>query len=348
MRPTQKVLARRGFLVAAITAPALAGCSGQRRIAIGEREAYTPPPPGIDEIYRTDLLQSVTDFASNLAKTESRGDFPSFLAAALTTHQRALRTGAEQEETASAEAKESSRTTAASAAPGSSSKMPAEKAMAESARSLAALRDLYAQAAIQVSGDFADLCASGAAWAEWAASRLAHRAHEAKIEGVSGPEQFTDAEPSREVPKIDPPEPAEASLIEVPLQRAQEDENFAAYALEVAATRVEKERRDSYVKAARSHAARAEEFGKVSERLGFEPVAREAGYALPRPLDAKKAAEMRIDITSRSLANAVELVGLAPFGERAPFLFAALESAKSLEPLHERLAPFPGIDAGDD
>ena len=94
MRNARKVLARRGFLAGALAAPFLAGCSGPTRIAIGGREAYTPPPPGIDEIYRTELLEAVTDLATNLAHAETHGDFPAFLTGPLETHQRALRTGA--------------------------------------------------------------------------------------------------------------------------------------------------------------------------------------------------------------------------------------------------------------
>jgi len=153
--------------------------------------------------------------------------------------------------------------------------------------------------------------------------------------------------PSREVPAIDPPEAAEADLIKTPLERAQTDENFAAYALEVAATRVKADQREAYLKAANVHASRAETFGEVAERLGLPLVAREAGYALPRPLDAEGAANLRLKVTSRTLANAVELAGLAPLSERAPFLTAALESAKALEALRETLPPFPGIDEGE-
>ena len=98
---------------------------------------------------------------------------------------------------------------------------------------------------------------------------------------------------------------------------------------------------------ANTHAARAEAFAEVAEHLGLDPVAREAGYALPRPLGAKDAAKMRVDVEAQSLANAVELAGLAPFTERATFVRAALESARALEPLQERIAPFPGIDAGE-
>ncbi len=347
MRNTQKVLARRGFLSVALATPLLAGCSGPTRIALGGRETYTPPPPGIDEIYRTELLKAVTDLAASTAHAEPKGDFPALLTAPLEVHQKALRTGAEQEKTASAEVESSARSTASAMSGSRGVKVPAARAMVEASRNLASLRDLYAHAAIQVSGDFADLCASGAAWAELAAARLARRARAAGINDVRAPKGFSDAKPAREVPDIDPPEPADANLIKAPLQSAQTDENFAAYALEVAATRVAKNHRDGYVKAANLHAERAEAFGEVAARLGFDPVAREAGYALPHPFSAEDAATMRVDVTARSLANAVELTGLAPFSERAPFLFAALESAKALEPLEEHIAPFPGIDAGE-
>ena len=347
MRNARKVLARRGFLAGALAAPFLAGCSGPTRIAIGGRETYTPPPPGIDEIYRTELLEAVTDLATNLAHAETHGDFPAFLTGPLETHQRALRTGAEQEKVASAEAESSAHSTSPSESAVRGAKDPVTQAMTKTSHDLAALRDLYAHAAIQVSGDFADLCASGAAWAEQSAIRLGHRAHAAGVNGVKAPEKFSDLKPAREVPEIDPPEPATADLIATPLKDAQIDENFAAYALEVAATRVEKSHRDAYVKAANTHAARAEAFAEVAEHLGLDPVAREAGYALPRPLGAKDAAKMRVDVEAQSLANAVELAGLAPFTERAAFVRAALESARALEPLQERIAPYPGIDAGE-
>lgn len=347
MRHVTKGLARRGFLAGILAAPLLASCTGPTRIAIGQRETYTPPPPGIDEIYRTELLTSVTDLAGILETARPHEDFPSFLTSAIATHQRALRTGAEQEKIASAEANRTEKGGSAHESAAAGTQAPVERAMLDAARGLAALRDLYAHATIQVSGDFADLCAAGSAWTEWAALRLTRVAKAAAVAGVSAPKPFTDMEPSREVPAIDPPEAAETHLIETPLERAQTDENFAAYALEVAATRVKADQREAYLKAANVHASRAETFGEVAEHLGLPLVAREAGYALPRPLDAEGAANLRLKVTSRTLTNAVELAGLAPLSERAPFLTAALESAKALEALRETLPPFPGIDEGE-
>ena len=238
MRHVTKGLARRGFLAGILAAPLLASCTGPTRIAIGQRETYTPPPPGIDEIYRTELLTSVTDLAGILETARPHEDFPSFLTSAIATHQRALRTGAEQEKIASAEANRTEKGGSAHESAAVGTQAPVERAMLDAARGLAALRDLYAHATIQVSGDFADLCAAGSAWTEWAALRLTRVAKAAAVAGVSAPKPFTDMEPSREVPAIDPPEAAETHLIETPLERAQTDENFAAYALEVAATRV--------------------------------------------------------------------------------------------------------------
>ena len=49
-------LAAQGPGVGALGVLALAGLPGCGRIAVGGPEAYTPPPPGIDDLYRADLL----------------------------------------------------------------------------------------------------------------------------------------------------------------------------------------------------------------------------------------------------------------------------------------------------
>src|SRR5690625_488211 len=55
LRPSRRrlLMAAPGLLLGAGGAAALSGCGTVR---LGGPEKYTPPPPGIDDLYRTDLI----------------------------------------------------------------------------------------------------------------------------------------------------------------------------------------------------------------------------------------------------------------------------------------------------
>ena len=85
-------------------AGALGGCG---RVALGGPEEYTPPPPGIDDLYRRDLLvlleraiagaEDVADASPAAEEDQALASDLAVLVAALPVQRRALLTGAEQE-----------------------------------------------------------------------------------------------------------------------------------------------------------------------------------------------------------------------------------------------------------
>src|SRR5699024_9000279 len=150
----------------------LVGCG---RIALGGPEEYTPPPPGIDDLYRTDLLELLeralagTEHMVGVGAGDGDPEVSSTLAAlssALPVQRTALLTGAEAEDERAAEQ---------DPAPGQASPPPTQDVPADLAELVAVLvrlRDLGASAARQVSGSLARPVVAIAAHTARAARRL--------------------------------------------------------------------------------------------------------------------------------------------------------------------------------
>ena len=143
-------------------------------VALGGPEEYTPPPPGIDDLYRRELLtlleRSIAG-AEALTSTSSGGD-PALaadltvLVAALPVQRRALLTGAEQEREVEASEDPDPEATMAPDPTDVPDDLPALLAV------LVELRDLASDASRQVSGSLARATSGLAAHSAWIALRL--------------------------------------------------------------------------------------------------------------------------------------------------------------------------------
>lgn len=358
---------RRPLLRGLLTAVGIAGvsalaggCVGGRRIEVGSPASYTPPPPGIDELYRTDALARTTALLASLSApggaaaftvdgasdvSAALADLPRQWAEDLGAHERALQTGAEAE--ASAAASDGGASTGSRSPAGESASAEGEAIEPASlARALADLRDLYAFGAIQVSGTLARLFASAGSWCTWALSRLTRLASALGID-VQAPEApaLGALIPTRDVPANDPPVATAASELTALLPRAQTAEWEAAYALEVVASRDDSETRSRLVGWVGVHRERAEAYGEVASAVGLEPVRREAGYPLPSPLDAARLTALTREVSFTSLTNAIALTYGAPFTHRAPFVAAWLTEAGNYAEIAAGFESLPGLES---
>ncbi|MDO5645355.1 MAG: DUF4439 domain-containing protein [Dermabacter sp.] len=345
------------------------GCVDGRRIEVGSPAPYTPPPPGIDELYRADALSRTTVLLASLSAPGAAAaftidgaseagaalaDLPRQWAEDLGAHERALQTGAEAEASAAASdggASAGSQTLANSQnpeSPSASADAPASEpaSPASLARALADLRDLYAFGAIQVSGTLARLFASAGSWCTWALSRLTRLASALGID-VQAPEApaLGALIPTRDVPANDPPVATAASELTALLPGAQTAEWEAAYTLEVVASRDSGEARSRLVGWVAVHRERAEAYGEVASAVGLEPVRREAGYPLPSPLDAARLTALTREVSFTSLTNAIALTYGAPFTHRAPFVAAWLTEAGNYAEIAAGLESLPGLES---
>src|SRR5699024_4640733 len=176
-------------------------------IALGRPEQYTPPPPGIDDLYRVDLL-AVLDRAAagtqTLVALAGPDEDPALsgalseLAGALPVQRTALLTGAEYEKELEA-ADEPAAEQTSPPPPTAPEDLPALL------ECLVELRDLAAAAARQVSGSLARPLSGIAAHTAWSALRLHRAAGEAVSEGVPASPTAEEIVPQREVPATDPP-----------------------------------------------------------------------------------------------------------------------------------------------
>ncbi|WP_232820316.1 DUF4439 domain-containing protein [Brachybacterium sp. YJGR34] len=347
-------MTRRGLLRAAAlgtlgsgTAASLAGCGP---IALGRPEQYTPPPPGIDDLYRVDLLEILdraiagTDVLLGAADPAAPSS-PELaaaldaLAVALPVQRTALLTGAQLED---------EREAAEDPAPGATDDPAPTDAPGDAASlvgELMALRDLAADASRQVSGSLARPTSAIAAHSEWTARRLTAAAGAGE---VTASPLAADLRPVREVPTADPPSVGARSDYETTLERTQEDEWHAGYLHEVLAARVEGEEREQHLELAARHRERAEELGRIAEEDGAPVVARQAVYAVPGgTLDEETAGALPTQLAQELLIDHSALVGAAPFEHRLLSIAAAMQEAAFLAPRLGTMQPLPGIEVED-
>ncbi|WP_394214552.1 DUF4439 domain-containing protein [Brachybacterium vulturis] len=336
--PSRRLLLRTAGV--AVLLP-LTGCG---RIALGGPEEYTPPPPGIDDLYRHDLLEllerTIVGTARVAAADAADGEpllssTVAALSAALPVQRTALLTGAEAEK---------QRGAGEGRAPGQASPPPAEAPtdLPGLVDALVRLRELAASAARQVSGSLARPVVAIAAHTAWAARRLRGGASSA---GLAPSPTADELVPTREVPATDPPSIGAESDYHSTLERAQLEEWYAGFLHEVLAARSEDAARQQHLELTALHRERAAELGRIAEEDGAPVVTRQAVYAIPGgTLDAQSAAELPTLLAQGLLVDHIALVGAAPFERRPLSIAAALQEAELLAPRVDRLDPLPSLE----
>lgn len=317
---------------------ALSGCGAVR---LGGPAEYTPPPPGIDDLYRTDLLALLVRARAGTERLqaasgadEAVADVLAALAEALPVQRTALLTGAEQEREAEAD-------------PGTEGAAPvdAPEDLPALAELLHGLRDLAADAARQVSGSLARPVAAISAHTAWAVVRL-HAAAPEQLGEVPPAPGVQDLVPTREVPETDPPSIGATEDYHSALERAQAEEWYAGYAHEVLAARTEDAAREAHLALSDLHRDRATELGTFAEEDGAEVVPRQAVYALPAgSLAADAIGALPLTLSRSLLVDHLALVGAAPFARRPLPIAAALAEAERLGTGLDRLPPLPSLTA---
>ncbi|AXK47134.1 DUF4439 domain-containing protein [Brachybacterium saurashtrense] len=336
------MLRRRALLGAvAVGALSLAGCG---RVALGGPEPYTPPPPGIDDLYRADLLAALDRAAAGSRTVQADVAAAADPAVAVTladlvrvlpVHRTALLTGAQIE---------AERDSAAEASEEPTASAPPPEAPTDAASLLATLvelRDLAADAARQVSGSLARPVAAIAARTAWSVLRLRDSVDDAEVPLSPAAE---DLQPRREVPAADPPSIGAESDYRASIERAQRAQWYGGYLHEVLAARTEDEVREGHLDRAELHRARAEELSRIAEEDGAPVVARQAVYAIPGgTLDEETAAQLPTLLAQELLLDHLALVGAAPFERRPLPIAAALQEAETLAPLVDAMDELPGL-----
>lgn len=325
----------------------LAGCGGLR---LGSPVEHTPPPEGIDDLYRADLLARLEDLLAttggdtgDLARSrpEVAGHVRE-LHAALVEHRRAMLTGAE------AEAASESAGTASSASGSTSPADPSAGSAPDLVGLLAALGEtvaLGADACVQCSGSFARVTGAIAAHLCWAAHRVAAGAPDLALTATPPPPE-QGIQPQREVPASDPPSVAAASDHEAALRRAQEDEWYAAYVQEVRAARsTDAAVREALVTEVAAHRARADRLASTAVEDGVSPLPQEPVYPLPEGGLVDEALDsLPVRIAEALVVDWVALTGAAPFARRAFAISTALTESADLARTGGALPALPSLD----
>ncbi|WP_422116975.1 DUF4439 domain-containing protein [Brachybacterium sp. UNK5269] len=348
--PPAPRLSRRGLLrSAAAGALALVTLAGCGPVALGGPQEHTPPPPGIDDLYRADLLAVIERaIAGTEHLVEQAGGIAAgspalsaaldVLASALPVQRTALLTGAQAER--EREARQDPR--------GQSAPPPPADAPTDTAGLVAALvelRDLAVAASRQVSGSLARPTAGIAAHSAWIALRLRSAAGTGEVTPSPTAEQIV---PGREVPATDPPSVGAQADFHTLLEQAQQEEWYAGYLHEVLAARTEGEARERHLGRSALHRARGQALGLIAEEEGAPVVPRQALYPIPGgTLDPERAGQLPTLLAQGLLVDHVSLVGAAPFAHRPLSIAAALAEAELLAPLVDRMEPLPSLEAED-
>lgn len=335
----------RATAACALVALPLAGCGP---VALGGPQEYTPPPPGIDDLYRADLLavieraiagteRLVGEAGGIAAGNPALSAALTVLSTALPVQRTALLTGAQAE-----------REREAGEDPRDQSAPPPAEAPVDAAGLVAALvelRDLAVAASRQVSGSLARPTAGIAAHSAWIALRL-HAAADAGE--VPPPPAAEEIVPRREVPPTDPPSIGAQSDFHTLIEQTQQAEWYAGYLHEVLAARTEGEERERHLERTGLHRARGEALGLIAAEEGAPVVPRQPLYAIPGgSLDEERAGQLPTLLAQGLLLDHVALVGAAPFARRPLPIAAALEEAQLLAPRVDRMEPLPSLEVPD-
>jgi hypothetical protein len=336
---------RRAVLAAGLLAApfALSGCG---RVRLGQPAPYTPPPEGIDDLYRRDLLDLLErGLAARVSAEDETRDLVAGVQKAFGRQRAAMLTGAEAQDEASDASDGGSSSAAASTRAGTSDGTgdPAPEDLEGLAGLLVEIRELCTDAARQVSGSLARPMLATGVFAAWAAQRLARVAD---APAPSAPRTEDRIEPAREVPDSDPPSIGAEVDYHSSLERAQEDEWYAGYLREVLAASASGKERSGLLDQCEADRERAESLGSFAREDGAEEVLREAVYPLPggavtRQLREEEPAELALTLVE----DHVILAGAAPFERRPLSIAAALDQAVLLASLRSSLSALPTLDA---
>lgn len=331
---------------------------------MGGPEPYTPPPPGIDDLYRADLLdvldraiagaEALADPGSDSDPVDEAPDPPgassdgptgpaltgvlAMLVDALPAQRAALLTGAEAERAATA-----------GSDPGATPSPPPPDAPTDTAGLVAVLvelRLLAADAARQVSGSLARPVVAIAAHSAWSARRLHVAAAAGDVPPLRPSEEIV---PSRAVPTTDPPTVGAEVDYDSTIERAQQEEWYAGYLYEVLAARTTDDgEREADLAHSDRHRARAESLAAIAEEDGAPVVPRQAVYALPGgTLDDRMAAELPRMLAEGLLVDHAALVGAAPFDRRPLSILATMQEGELLAARTDEMPPLPGLEVED-
>ncbi|APX34430.1 hypothetical protein BH708_18890 [Brachybacterium sp. P6-10-X1] len=347
--PARPVSRRRLLSVGTIGVLALpAALSGCGPIRLGGPEQYTPPPPGIDDLYRSDLLTLIERAEAGRNLLAQRADAGSGassaldaalgdLGSALPVQRTALLTGAQYE-----------REQDAASDPAVASTPPPPEAPEDAAALVAVLVDLRrtaADAARQVSGSLARPVVAIAARTAWSVHVLQQAAEAGEVPALRTSEEIR---PRREVPETDPPSIGAEVDYHSTLEQAQQEEWYTGYVHEVLAARTSGDVREGHLVLRDRHRQRAETLTAVAEEDGGPVVPRQAVYALPDgALEEGSAARLPAQLARALMVDHVALVGAAPFARRPLSIVAAMQEAETLVGRAGQMRPLPSLEAED-
>ncbi len=339
--PRSPAPSRRSVLGWGLGASAVLAVAGCGTVRVGQPAAYTPPPLGIDDLYRADLLDLLDRLLSATAggadpREEIAGRIRE-LHAALVEHRDALLTGAETQ-------KEQDASSASD--DGGAQAQPVDAAALVDL--LGQMIALGADACVQCSGSLARVVAAIVSHLQWAAGVLVLAAGEAALTAPAPPAEAALV-PSREVPTSDPPSVAATVDYEAALQEAQGDEWYAGYALEVMAARATDDAtRAPLLDASGAHRDRARRLARIAQEDQLTGVPQEAVYPLPGGgLDEETLAELSAGIGQGLLEDWVAMVGAVPFAHRAFAVASALAEAHGLVGVVSAVPVLPSLSADD-
>lgn len=310
---------------ASLTGALLTACGPVR---LGQPSSYTPPPVGIDDLYRADLVPAIGRLraaAASLtdASPEVTGQLRE-LSTALLAQLEALRTGAEA---AASDGTTGASTSGASASDGGGA-VPTDLPGL-----LALLTDtarLGADAAVQCSGSLARVTCGIGTYLLWTAVRLTVLAQDPSLTAPAAP-AATDLTPGRTVPASDPPSVAATVDYQTELQATQADEWFAGYADEVRAARATAEPdRAALLATSTEHRDRARMLAGFAAEDAVTSVVQEPVYPLPDAGSYEALAALAPETSHALVVDWVALTGAAPFSRRAATVSTALAEAVRL------------------
>lgn len=336
--PSRRLVLRGTLAVpAAGLVTGLAACGPVR---IGQPAPYTPPPPGIDDLYRPDVqsrLTSVAEVLTSGTAPQPLRELVAHLRSANAIQQEALLTGAEKGGKSSG----SSSTSAGGASDGGGDAVIDGNALVDA---LEVVRDLTADACIQCSGSLSRVLAAIGAHCTWAAGRAAALLGDPGV-GITPPPAADALRPTRTVPRSDPPSVGNQDDYQAYLTRTQADEWYAGYVEEVMAARADDPAtRDALLTSSTGHRDRATLLAQMADADGLHAVAEEPVYPLPAGGEDPKAVQMLPGRISESLLiDWVSMVGAVPFARRAACVATAYETAAGHSRLAGSLAPLPSL-----
>lgn len=338
-RPSRRTALTLGTTVAA---SALLGACGPVRL--GGPAGYTPPPVGIDDIYRPELLATIDELRSTVPHVVST--LPEVatqvrdLSAALVEQRQALLTGAEASGAASPSSASGSTGSGASASDGASSEPVPVFHLVDL---LTASALLCADACVQCSGSLARVVGAIGAHHLWTAGRLAALSQDPSIPAPVAP-AAADITPTRTVPDSDPPSVAATVDYQTELQETQGDEWYTGYVFEVLAARATDEaERTRLLDASTAHRDRARELATIAAQDSIASVLQEPVYGLPGGGDPTALDTLPPELSATLLTDWVALTGASPFARRATMIATAYAEAVTLSGYASALVPLPGL-----